>query len=123
MTMLDRLRSQLRRIHSHDEVSRQRSEPDGTGSYHIQNHTNNGATNSFIASPAVQSTTGDLHSNLHQSSAIRRGRLLNTWQEALLDTLLIIAGLILAWWLRYDVQLGRPVEEFNYLGLSEYTLI
>ncbi len=52
--------------------------------------------------------------------ARRRGRLLPTPAQALLDAGLINLGFAGAWWARYQAELGREVTLENYLPWSSY---
>ncbi len=53
----------------------------------------------------------------------RRGHLLPTGILVVLDAILINIGFALAWWARYELQLGPEVAEENYVTLDAYYLI
>lgn len=53
----------------------------------------------------------------------RRGHLLPTGILVLLDAILVNVSFALAWWVRYELQLGPEVVEENYVTLDAYLFI
>lgn len=86
------------------------------------NHNGNGSmTNGYSTNHqflAQSLDTAARQASLLRDSRVRRGRLLNPVQEAVLDLVLIFAALALAWWLRYEFQ---AVFEPFYMSIGDYT--
>src|SRR5436305_11337710 len=53
--------------------------------------------------------------------ARKRAQILPVAALVVIDLLLINAGFAVAWYLRYQLQIGREVAASDYLPLSQYT--
>ena len=62
-----------------------------------------------------------LAADCERSMARKRVATLPGYAVAIIDAILINAGFGLAWFLRYELQIGREVAASNFLPLGDYT--